>query len=92
MSMIFSKAQNDSKNGIVECFIGATIAQIKTTQPCKRGDTLQIQINNGKPLVIGVIGRGDEMMEQINENTKQIKALNKRLHEMNEIVNKLNKE
>lgn len=75
MSMYSTRAETDSINGQVECYIGATLCKVKTFFPCKQYDTLQIQITNNHPIVVGVIGRGDEMQEQMDESSSNIITL-----------------
>lgn len=65
MGMYVAKADTDSSNGYVDCTIAGVTITIPTTFYCQQGDNLQIQIENHKCMVIGVIGRGDQMQESI---------------------------
>lgn len=68
MHYIYAKAEEDSANGRVKAYVGNTLATLLTTIACKKGDRLHIQVNEGKVLVVGVVGRGDEQQVEINEN------------------------
>lgn len=70
-----TKAYTDSENGKVGVYLGAVMTYIPTTFNCKHGDTLQLQLNNGHPMVIGVIGRGDETQEQLDTTTEAVDKL-----------------
>lgn len=63
-------AHSDSNDGYVEARLGGQVIRLKTNIACKRGDTLQCMVNGGKPVVIGVVGRGDEQQEQIDNVEK----------------------
>lgn len=69
--MLYPIAQSDSNGGYVQAYVGANLTKLKTTFACKRGDTLQCMVTGGKPVVIGVVGRGDEQQEQI-DNAQEI--------------------
>lgn len=72
---IQAEAMNNSINGTVTVLIDNQPTEVSTAYAVKKGDICMVSVTNNSPIVIGVIGKGDQVDQVIDGTLRATNAV-----------------